>query len=151
MDCCRMYTGGMNQQRHWEDGLTWFCPRVAGKVSNPAAMIGDDGCMHAMLLVWPEVHLHHCIGVHLEGSTIGQGVCFVDLCHHPVQQMHSSLSELCRSLPCYVELVIVEFFQDSTFCFVRSLKTTIGTCVLSLSNVTAQCIHVLQMHQLQAC
>lgn len=73
--------------------LTWVCPRVAGKVGNPAAMAGDDGCMHAMLLVWPEVHLHHCICVHLEGSTIGQWVCFWDLCHHPVQQMHTSLSK----------------------------------------------------------
>ena len=72
--------------------LTWFGLRVAGKVGNPAAMTGDDGCMHAMLLVWPELHLHHCIGVHLEGSAIGQWVGFFDLCHHPVQQMHPLLS-----------------------------------------------------------
>ena len=98
--------------------LTWFGPRVAGKVSNPAAMVGDNGCMQAMLLVWPELHLHHCIGVHLEGSYVGQGVCFGDLCHHPVQQMNPSLLILSQSLPCHVGLVVVIFLQDFTSCLV---------------------------------
>lgn len=52
-------------------------------------MSGDDSCLGAMLLVWPELQLQHRLLIRVHGLHIGERICFANTSHTPAG-MHAS-------------------------------------------------------------